>query len=86
MKRVLINSILFFSVLFFPWLVTVVAGIAAVFLVRKFYEIIGWGILYDVLYSTPDINLFGFHFFFTAGAIVLFYSAEFFKSKMRFRS
>ncbi|MAG12572.1 hypothetical protein CL630_02040 [bacterium] len=83
MRRIFLNFLLFFSVLFFPWLVTIALGIAAVFLVRKFYEIIGWGVLYDLLYSTSDINLFGFHFFSTAGAIIIFYVAEFLKSKTR---
>jgi len=84
MKRIFINGTLFLSVLFFPWLVIVFLSFAAALLVRRFYEIIGWGIFYDILYSTPDVNLFGFHFFFTAGAIALFYSAEFLKSKTRF--
>jgi len=84
MKRILINGILLLSVLFSPWWVPIFLGIVAVFLMRRFYEIVGWGIFYDLLYSTPDIAVFGFHFFFTLGAIIIFYSVEFAKSKTRF--
>lgn len=82
--RIILNIALFFSVLFFPWLITVAVGVAAVFAQKNFYEIIGWGLLYDVLYGTASAGILGFNFFFTLGALIILYGAEYVKSKTRF--
>ena len=63
---------------------TVLIGIASVFAQKNFYEIIAWGIFYDLLYGTASISIFGFTYFFTAIALALLYGAEFLKSKTRF--
>lgn len=83
MKRILINIIVFFSILFFPWWVAVFTGVVAVLLQRNFYEIMAWGVFYDLLYGTASIHILGFSFFFTAGAFILFYGAEFLKTRTR---
>ncbi len=86
MVRIILNVAVLVSILFFPWFVTVIIGIIAVFLQKNFYEIIAWAIFYDLLYGVSGIHIWGFAFFFTAGALFLFYGAEFFKSKTRFSS
>jgi len=66
--------------------VTVSIGVFTVITQKKFYEIIGWGVFYDLLYGTSAVSIYGFYFFFTLGAVTLLYSSEFFKSKTRFYS
>jgi len=82
--RIIISILLFLSILFFPWWLTVIIGAVAVFVQRNFYEIVGWGIFYDLLYSTASVSILGFSFFFTVGALIFLFGAEFLKSKTRF--
>ncbi|MBI2108651.1 MAG: hypothetical protein HYT93_00515 [Parcubacteria group bacterium] len=84
LKRLGLNSILLVSILFLPWWATIIIGIALVLVQKNFYEIIAWAIFYDLLYNVSGIDIWGFTFFFTLGALILFYSAEFLKSKTRF--
>lgn len=84
MLRIVLNIALLFSILFFPWLATIFLSIVAVSAQRNFYEIVGWGIFYDLLYGIASISILGFNFFFTIGALILLYAAEFLKAKTRF--
>ena len=86
MKRILLNGGLFVSILFFPWWITIFIGFIVVFLQKRFYEIIGLGMLCDLLYGTRSASLFGFNFFFTVGALALLYGAEYVKEKTRLYS
>ncbi len=82
--RVVLNIVLLFSILFSPWLVTVVVALLCVFIQKKFYEVVGWGLLYDVLYGTASVGILGFNFFFLLGSLVLLFGAEYIKGKTRF--
>ena len=82
--RLVLYGVLLFSILCFPWWITVSLGVALVIFVKHFYEIVGWGIFFDLLYGTMAFHVFGFNFFFTLGALVLFFTAEHIKSKTIF--
>ncbi|MDP3726201.1 MAG: hypothetical protein Q8R36_03310 [bacterium] len=82
--RIILNIALLFSILFFPWFVTVVAALLCVFIQKKFYEVVGWGLLYDVLYGTTSVGNFGFNFFFMLGSLMFLFGAEYIKRKTRF--
>ena len=83
MARVLAHSALFISLSFFPWWMTLIVALGALFLVRNFYEIVFWGIATDLLYGVPVRSFFGVNIIFTASFLAAYVGAEFLKRRLR---
>lgn len=81
--RIAFNVLMFASVLFLPWWVTVIVAVVFLF---KFtaYEIMLWGVFADVLYSASVPSFYNIEFLFTIGAIVIFVLAYFIKRRLMF--
>ncbi len=62
--RLILNIALFISILFFPWYLTIILGLALVALYNS-YEVLAWGFFADTLYATTLPALYGFQFIFT---------------------
>ncbi len=84
MVRILANIVLFSSVLFFPWWVTVAAGVAFSVFFRASYEVVFWAFFSDLLYGTEAASFFRIHFLSTASAVVLVVVLERIKKMTRF--
>ncbi len=84
MLRLLANLIIFASLLFFPWWVTLFLALAAVFFFKAFYEILAWALVGDFLYSTRTELFFNIQFVFTLCAAGIFFLAERTKKMTRF--
>lgn len=82
-KRVFANIILFSSLFFAPWWATVVVGVIFLFLFKKYWELIVMAILIDTLYYAPNSALYGRFGIFLAGAVILFFIVDNFKTKLR---
>ena len=59
-------------------------AVVAVFIFNRFYEIIVWGLVADLLYGVPVAAFYNFGFFLALGAIVIFLGIEYLKTKLRF--
>jgi hypothetical protein len=55
--RIAFNIGLIISLLYLPWWIGALIALAGAFLVEGFYEVVVYGILFDVLYGTVT----GFH-------------------------
>jgi len=77
------DLIIFFSVLFCPWWITVALVFFAVIFFNNFIEAFFAGLLIDALYGTPDSLLFGFRLFFSFAFFVLWLFATLIKRKVR---
>ncbi|HEY4502794.1 MAG TPA: hypothetical protein VJH21_03115 [Candidatus Paceibacterota bacterium] len=71
LARILLNAMLMVAILFLPWFF--VAGIAFLILILfSAWEIILWGIFFDILYASPVPLYFNIPFIFTITFTFLF--------------
>ncbi len=85
-KRIITAIILFLVVLTTPWWVTLAcAGIAALYF-DSYYELIGTGLLLDLLYGAPFGPLYGSSYVFVAMSAIFLIALEVAKPHMRFFS
>lgn len=84
MLRIFANILLFASVLFFPWWVTVMAGVIFAVFFSAFYESIFWAFFIDLLYGTEAASFLNFTFLFTASTIIFVLILERIKKTTRF--
>ncbi len=84
MLRISANILLFASVLFFPWWMTVASGITFAVFFRAPYEVIFWAFLSDLLYGTEMSSFPRITFLLTASATVLVLVLEKIKKMTRF--
>ena len=81
MTRLSLNGVLFGSVLFLPWWVTLFA--IAVFIALRFApEVLFWGLALDLLYGAPLPSFFTVPLVCTLTAVVLFSAAELLKRRL----
>jgi hypothetical protein len=83
-KRIAFDAVLFFSVLFFPWWCFIFFAILGCIMFKNYFEMLIAGFFMDALYGTEAIAFHGFRLFFTLSTLVLFFSVDFLKSKIRF--
>lgn len=81
MKRVTVNILLLFGILYLPWWLSVGVAIAASFWFHRYYELIAVGLLIDLLYGQGSGHFFPFMV--TAGTVVLYGVIAFLKTKLR---
>ena len=83
LKRIGADALLFTSVLFFPWWVTLCVGSLSFFLFSGYYELIAAGLLIDLLYGAPLARFGGFTQVSALGASCLFFALLVIKRRMR---
>lgn len=79
--RIIFNVLMFGSILFLPWWVTVIAAIAFLAFFNA-YEILFWGLFADILYSAPVPDFLNIEFIFTIIFFLFFVGAYFIKKKL----
>jgi len=79
--RIILSISFFGSIFLFPWFVTVLLGIALLFL-SSGYEVILGGVLLDLLYAAPAPAFFNTTFLFTGVFFVLALLAFFIKKQL----
>lgn len=81
--RIVLNVLLFVSILFFPWWLTLVFGL--VLLIRyAAYEIILYGFFADTIYGIPLPEFYGIQFLCTAVFMIALFASFFIKKKIIF--
>jgi hypothetical protein len=81
--RIFFNIILFLSVFFLPWWISILLGLIFVFIFSEYYEIIVLGLLLDSLYSETGSFKSAL---FTLAAVVVFIVAFEIRKRMRIYS
>ncbi|MDO8604427.1 MAG: hypothetical protein Q7K40_03460 [bacterium] len=70
-RRIIFNFILLGAVFFAPWWVTFLLGIIGAFVFEKYFEIFGFGVLFDLLYGAGLVYFGGIFGVLCAGAVFL---------------
>lgn len=81
--RILLNALLFFSILFLPWWFSILFALVLLFGFEAI-EVLGWGLLIDILYGTPLTLFFNFTFIFTLLFLTLFLVTTHLKQRLIF--
>jgi len=81
--RVIADIVIFFSILYTPFWLTLLALIGAAFYFRSYYELIGGGILIDMLYGTPLVKFFDVSFITTIITVSLYFIIDRIKQNIR---
>ena len=84
MLRLAANLILFISIVFFPWWITLLFAGVFFFKFSLMYEVIGWAFFMDVLYGTRLSFFFNVTLLASSGALVLFMITEMLKTRIRY--
>jgi len=81
--RILLNLLIFSSILFLPWWMTLFVVLVLLFALEA-PEVLVWGLFIDVLYSVPLVLFFHFTFVFTFLFFVLFLFTKYLKKRLVF--
>ncbi len=82
-SRISINILLFISVLYFPWWLTILIGILLLSL-HNGVELLFWGLFADALFGVPLESFYGVQYLFTLLFFILIVLAVYVKQKMIF--
>ncbi len=82
--RILASVILLFSILFMPFWVSAVLGLAGMIYFSFFLEAIFLFFLSDLLYGTPELKFFNVIFVSFTTALICFIILELLKKQIRF--
>lgn len=80
-KRIIFDLLLLGAIFYTPWWVAALLAFVCVFLIPRYYEILVFGLLVDLLYGTSVSTLYGMVG--TVGAVALFFTGEFAKKIVR---
>lgn len=79
--RIIADVILVISVFLWPWWVSSILCIAAIFYFRDFYEALIFGLFMDSVYSLPE---YAWGFLFTLSAALVFIVSFSLKKRLKF--
>jgi len=83
LARISCDTVLFASVLFAPWWLTLLLTLTFLMLFQNFFEAFIAGLIIDALYGASSLNLYGFHLFYSAIFFTMWVLATIARSKMR---
>lgn len=84
MKRIILNIILFISVIICPWWVSVILALAILYYLKNFPEIVVYGLILDIYYGklSPSFHILDYRF--TLLFLVLLFTSFFIKKRLKF--
>jgi hypothetical protein len=83
-KRTIFDVALLVTILFLPWWCFIFFALIGGLVFKNYFEVIIAGFCMDALYGTEAVAFHGFRLFFTLATLVLFFSLDALKSKIRF--
>ena len=72
-NRIIINILIFLSIAFFPWWISLFLAILGLFLFDSFYEIFLFALIVDSFFYVPRSMFFNFHFVTFFAVLLLFF-------------
>jgi len=82
-KRIVVDVLLFASILWLPWWCAALVAFGATFIFDWYYEVVVAGFIADSLYGVPNARFHGFMFVATGISIILFFAALYARPKIR---
>lgn len=76
MLRILLDILIFASIFYFSWWVTLVFVIIGILSFKNFYESIVAGLFFDLLYGTPAVEFSGIWFVYTMAFSAIYFLCE----------
>ena len=86
LKHIILDALLFISVIICPWWVTVILAVGILYHLRFFNELVLFGLMMDILYGNFTSNLHPLDYKFTIFFIVLLLSSFLIKKRLKFYS
>lgn len=83
MLRILCDIVLFLSLFFAPWWGTAALAVIFMVLFNRCWEAVAAMIFLDTLYSIPNAKIYGRFGVFTIIFLILFFTIDNFKKKLR---
>jgi hypothetical protein len=82
--RIILNIILFLSIIICPWWVSVILALAILYYLKNFPEIVVHGLILDIYYGrlSPSFHIFDYRF--TLLFLVLLLTSFFIKKRLKF--
>lgn len=82
-QRIVFNIAFFLLVLYAPWWLVLLAAMFGVYYFTSYYEVLGFGILYDILYGTIGSGIFGYGITGFVTSFILYLSIDRLKRELR---
>jgi hypothetical protein len=84
LKRIILNILLFVSILVLPWWVSVFLALAVLYYLRSFNEIVVYGLVWDILYGkfSPTFQILDYRL--TLLFLFFLLSSFFIKKRLKF--
>ncbi len=82
-QRLVANTALLISVLYLPWWITVALAVVGLFSFNRFFELIIFMLVIDLLYGAPGAGFWSYPFLFSSAAVLALPIVE--SAKKRFR-
>jgi len=83
LKRIIADVVLFFSIFFAPWWVTIVLGALSIIFLPMFWEAVLVGMFLDAMYGGRMEGIYGRFGFFTVIALILVIASGRIKKQIR---
>ncbi len=84
LKRAIVDILILASISIFHWWFAIVCAIVAAIYFERYYELIFFGLIIDLLYSAPIPGYRGVEFFVAYACIAGFFVIEYIKHRTRF--
>jgi hypothetical protein len=84
--RVLAAGLLLLSILSLPWWITIAAALTATIFFHRYYELVGFGLLVDLMYGLPSDGFLSIPFLHTLAALLILGFIEVMKSHIMMRA
>ncbi len=82
-ERIVLNSALFFSLVWGPWWIFFSVILLSILLMYPMYEVCAYALLFDLLYSAPHTGLWFFPLWGTVISLLLLALNAFFREYIR---
>lgn len=83
-KRIIFSILLFISLFFLPFWVFIILSLVGMFLFLDYYEALFLLFFADMLYGTRENRYFNFVYIYSIFGLILFFTINFIKQKIRF--
>ncbi len=82
--RIGATVLILLSILFLPFVCSVILGILAILYFRNYYEVIGLALISDLLYGAGEVRFLQVYFLSTIATAIIFLALETLKTKLKF--
>lgn len=82
-KRILFDGLFILTLFYAPWWAVIFMAMFGVYYFNSFYEVMVFGVMYDILYGVAGDGIFGYGTTGFISALIIFLSVDRFKKELR---